>query len=109
MLHRVLEEDGAEDPVTIEGRTLDDSRSHLVDEREHLVVVARVRRLVDPVQLESLRRAAAALIQRGDEASPLPDLLELLLVHIREPTTARSTPLLPAPDDRRLRRRSMTG
>src|SRR4051794_34657696 len=47
---------------------------------EHLVF-AGVRVLRDAVQLQCLRRAAATLIQCGDEALAGPDLAQLLFVH----------------------------
>ena len=84
-VHRPLEQDGAEDAVAVEGRALDDAGPHLVHEVEHLVVVAEGR-LVDAVQLERLRRAAAALVEGGDEAGPITHFLELLLVHARSLT-----------------------
>ena len=66
-VHRVLEQDRAEDAVAVEGRAGDDAGAHRVHEVEHLVV-AGVGGLVDAVELERLRRAAAALVERGDEA-----------------------------------------
>ena len=35
----VLEQDRADDPVSVEGGAGDDPRAHLVDEVEHLVVI----------------------------------------------------------------------
>ena len=59
---------------------VDDAAAHLVDLVEHLRL-AVVLVLLDAVQLQRLRGAAAALVEGGDEAVPGADLLELLLVH----------------------------
>ena len=66
-VHGHLEQDRAHDAVAVEGRAGDDAGAHLVDEVEHLLV-ARVGVLGDAVELERLGRAAAALVQRCDEA-----------------------------------------
>ena len=79
-VHGHLEEDRAEDPVAAEGGAGDDPAAHLVDEVEHLGVVA-VGRLVDAVELERLGGAAPALVEGGDEAVARLDLLELSVVH----------------------------
>ena len=63
-------------------RAGDDARAHLVDQVEHLLV-ARVGVLGDAVELERLGRAAAALVQRCDEAGATLRLLELILIHVR--------------------------
>ncbi len=79
-VHGLLEEDRTEDPVTAEARARDDAGPHLVDEVVHRLV-AGVLRLVDAVELQRLRRAAAALVEGGDEALSGLDLLKLCLVH----------------------------
>ena len=79
-IHGPLEEDGPEDAIAVEAGAGHDAGPHLVDEVEHLLVV-RPRVLRDPVELERLGRAAAALVERGDEPLARPHLLELLLVH----------------------------
>ena len=83
-IHRVLEQNGSEDVIAVEARTLDDPATHGVHQREHLVVV-RILVLVDAVQLEGLGSAAAALVQGGDEAPPELHLLELFVVHVTPP------------------------
>ena len=45
----------------------------------HHLRLARIRVLFDAVQLQRLRRAAAALVQRGDESGLVADLGGLLL------------------------------
>jgi hypothetical protein len=81
-VHRVLEEDRAENAVAGEARAGDDPGAHPVHEREHLGV-SRVRLGWNPVLRESLRRASAALVECRDEARAEPHLVELLLVHGR--------------------------
>ena len=78
-IHRVLEQDGREDAVALEGRAGDDARAH----RVHEVASSRRRRtmrLGNAVQVQGLGRAAAALVQRGDETGFGAELRELLLV-----------------------------
>ena len=75
-IHRVLEQDRAEDPVAAERLRRDDARPHLVDLREHLVV-AGVLGLFDAVEAEGFGRATAALVERGDEPVAGSDLVEL--------------------------------
>src|SRR5690606_8364107 len=79
-VHRVLEQDRAHDTIAVERRARDDAGPHLVDEVEHLLLV-RVGVFPDPVQLQRLRRAAPALVQRRDESIAETNLLELLPVH----------------------------
>ena len=79
-VHRVLEQDGAEDAIAPKlGLVMIRLRISCMSV-EHLVVI-RVGVLRDAVQAESLRRAATALVQGGDETVAGPHLLELLLVH----------------------------
>ena len=59
-------------------RAGDDAGAHLVHQVEHLLV-ARVGVLGDAVELERLGRAAAALVQRCDEAGATLRLLELVV------------------------------
>src|SRR5690606_21316906 len=79
-VHRVLEQDRAHDTIAVERRARDDAGPHLVDAVEHLFFV-RVGVFPDPVQLQRLRRAAPALVQRRDESIAETNLLELLPVH----------------------------
>src|SRR5690606_15568707 len=81
-VHRLLEEDRPDDAVAVERRVGDDAGPHLVDEVEHLVL-AGVLALVDAVELERLGRGSTALVEGGDEARIVGDLVELLLVHGR--------------------------
>ncbi len=80
-VHRLLEQDRAHDAVAVEGRAGDDAGAHLVHQVEHLLV-AGVGVLGDAVELQRLRRAAAALVERGDEAGAALGLLELVVVHV---------------------------
>ncbi len=64
----------------VEGGAGDDPSAHLVDQVEHLLV-ARVGVLGDAVELQRLGGAAAALVERGDEAGAALRLLELVVVH----------------------------
>jgi hypothetical protein len=79
-VHRVLEQDRAEDAVAAEARARDDARAHLVHEVEHLLL-ARPSLLVEPVELEGLGRASAALVEGRDESVLGLDLLELFGAH----------------------------
>jgi hypothetical protein len=79
-VHGLLEQDRRQDPLPGESRAGDDARAHLVDQVEHLGLVG-VRRLRDAVQPQRLGCAAAALVERRDEAPAGPDLLEHVLVH----------------------------
>ena len=65
-VHRLLEEDRAEDAVAVEARAGHDPGPHRVHQVEHLRLVGEGAP-VDAVPLERLRGAAAALVQRGDE------------------------------------------
>ena len=79
-LHGLQEQDRREDPRAVERRVRDDPGPHRVDEVEHLVVVA-VAVPPDAVLFERLRRAAAALVERGEETAAGPYLLKLFGVH----------------------------
>ena len=79
-VHRLLEQDRAQDAIAVERRAGDDPRAHRVDQVEHLLL-ARIGILLEAVQAERLRRAAATLIERGDEASGGLELLVLLRIH----------------------------
>ena len=67
-VHRLLEKDGGQDLLAGEAGTQDQSRAHLMDEVEHLLVVA-VFVLGNAIELQRFGGAAAALIQCGDEAA----------------------------------------
>src|SRR6185312_361277 len=88
-VHRPLEQDGAEDPITVEDLAGDDPAAHLVDEPEHLLVVG-VLRLLDAVLQQRLGRAATALVERSEKALAVLHLVQLLCIH-------RMTPFPPAP------------
>jgi hypothetical protein len=76
-VHRVLEQDRAEDAVAVEGRRGDDARAHLVHLGVHRLF-ARVGRLRHSVELERLGRAATALVEGREESVLGEDLGELL-------------------------------
>ncbi len=78
-VHRLLEEDRAEDAV-VERGGLDDSGAHLVHQVEHLVLVGPLV-LGDAVQAQGLGGGASGLVQSGDEALALGHQLCLLGVH----------------------------
>ena len=79
-VHGVLEQDRAEDAVTVEAVAGDDSGAHRVHQLEHLVVAGE-RVLVDAVGEQRLGSATAALVERGDEAFPVGNLPHLHFVH----------------------------
>ncbi len=79
-VHGLHEQDRGEDPRAVERRVRYDPGPHGVDEVEHLVVGA-VPVLLDAVLGERLRRAAAALVEGGEEAAAGLDLLKLCSVH----------------------------
>ena len=79
-VHRLFEEDRPQDAVPAEHGTGNDPGSHGVHQIEHLLVIA-VRTVFEAVQPQRLGRAASALIQGGDEAGRLLDLVELFLIH----------------------------
>src|SRR5262245_12885140 len=74
----VLEQDGADDPIAGESRARDDACAHLMHELEHLLLVGPCA-VLDSVRPQRAGRAAAALIQRGDESGLRPHLLQLSL------------------------------
>jgi hypothetical protein len=76
-IHRVLEQDGAEDPIAVECRRGDDPGTHFVDDGEHLVVVGPGV-LGNAIQAQCLGRAAATLVECGDESGLGFDLVKLL-------------------------------
>ena len=79
-VHRVLEQDRTEDPVSAEARARHDPGTHPVDDGEHLVI-AGVGAVVDAVQAKRFWGASSALVERRDEAVPSPNLVKLLVVH----------------------------
>ena len=78
-VHRVLEQDGANDSLAGEARAGNHARAHLVHDRKHLVLVGP-RTFFDSVKTQCLGRAATALIQRRNEAGMCLHLLQLLFV-----------------------------
>jgi hypothetical protein len=79
-VHCVLEQDGADNPVPVEGGTGDDAGPHLMDDGEHLLV-AGPRILLNSVKTQGFRRAAAALIQRRNETGTGLNFLQLFCVN----------------------------
>ena len=79
-VHRLLEEDRCQDLVAGEAGALDQPGARLMHEVEHLALVA-VGVFGDPVEGQRFGGAAAALIQRGNEAPARTHLFELLFVH----------------------------
>ena len=77
----VFEQDRSHDAIAVEGRAGDDAGAHLVDQVEHLGVVA-VGVLLDAVELQCLRGAAAALVECRDEAGAALGFLELVVAHV---------------------------
>ena len=90
-VHGHLEEDGGEHPVAVEARAGDDARTHLVDPVVHLGLVA-VGILTEAVQLQCLRCASTALVERGDESFAVAHLVEHgLVVPVHGPIFADAT------------------
>ena len=79
-IHRVFEEDGRENLLFCERGAFDDARAHLMNAREHFLVVG-IGALIDAVSLQRLRRRTAALVEGGDEALAAGHAIELLLIH----------------------------
>ena len=79
-LHGLQEQDRRENPRAVERRVRHDPGAHRVHEVEHLVVGA-VPVPRDAVLFERLRRAAAALVEGGEETAAGPYFLELVCVH----------------------------
>ena len=79
-VHRLLEQDGGQDALAREHRARHDPGAHRVDEVEHRGLVG-VGRALDAVALQGLRRAAAALVEGGDEALAGADPVEHVVVH----------------------------
>src|SRR5215470_2405135 len=78
-LHGVFEQDGPNNPLAGEAGAGDDARAHLVHEIKHLIVVGPGV-VLDSVQGQRVRGAAAALIQRRDESGMGLHFLQLLFV-----------------------------
>src|SRR5262249_60647983 len=84
----VLEQDGANDALTGDGRAGDDARPHLMHDREHLLRVGP-RIVLDAVSSQRVGRAAAALIQGGNEPAMGSHLLQLFLEVAHSITSSR--------------------
>jgi hypothetical protein len=82
-VHGALEQDRAENPVAIKAWTGDDPGAHLVDEREHLVIVGPGA-FLNSIGQQCLGRAAAALVQRRQKAGLRLDLPLLLFFSVGE-------------------------
>ena len=78
-VHRPLEQDCSENTRAGEAGAGNDARPHLVHERKHLRFVGPGA-LLDPVIKQRLGSAAAALVERRNEAGLRLDFLELLLL-----------------------------
>ena len=55
-VHRVLEQDGAKNPLAVEAGAGDDARAHLMHERKHLILVG------PGIFLDSVRRSAPGVL-----------------------------------------------
>jgi len=85
-VHGAFEQDRAQHLLSTEGRRGDDAAAHRVDKAEHLLVV-RPGAFLDAIALERLGRRTAALVERGDEAVTLGDLLlHILIQHLHIPS-----------------------
>src|SRR3954449_7549383 len=80
-VHGHLEQDRREDAVAVEARAGDDPAPHLVDEVEPLLA-AGLLALLDPVQLQPLRGAPTALVERCEESGAVRDLVPLGLPQV---------------------------
>src|SRR4029077_12468032 len=85
-LHRLQEQDRRENAVAVERRAGEHAGPHLLAGIQPLLLRA-VPVLADAVLLEGLRRAPAALVQGGEEAAAISDLLQLRSVHGSHPGT----------------------
>src|SRR5579864_5168104 len=80
-VHGPLEQDRTDDLPAAEAGRGDDSRPHLVDEIEHLLII-RPGAFVDPIALERLGSGTARLVERGDETvAPLNFCCHFQMVH----------------------------
>ena len=66
-IHRIFKQDGAQYPVAVESGARHDARSHLMHDGKHFVIV-RPGILCYAIKSQCLGCAAAALIERSDEA-----------------------------------------
>ncbi len=90
-IDRLLEQNRCQDFVAGEAGALHQPRASLVDQVEHLTLVA-VRLLGNSVERQCFGGAATTLIKRGDKATPGRHLGELLFVHCHP----SAVPLYPA-------------
>jgi hypothetical protein len=51
-IHRVLEQNGGENPLAVEARTRDDTRAHLMHDRKHFFFIG-LRRFLNAVSLNA--------------------------------------------------------
>src|SRR5829696_8310421 len=65
-VHRLLEQNRAEDVIAVKGGGADDPAAELVHQVEHLLL-SGVRRLRHAVRRQSLSRATAALVESGEK------------------------------------------
>src|SRR5262245_9542137 len=77
-VHRILEQDGADDALAGEGRAGHDPCPHLMHDREHLFL-GGPRVVLDAVGAQCVRRTATALVQRRNEPGMCPHLFQLFL------------------------------
>merc|ERR550532_2284538 len=80
-VHGRLKKDGANRALPGKLGVLDDARTHLMHLVHHLRI-AGVLGLLDAVELQGLRSAPATLVQRGEEAVLVGDLVQHLLLRI---------------------------
>ena len=69
-LHRLFEQDRADDPPVGKAGRFDDAAAHLVNPGEHLLVAVPLA-ILDTIGLQCLRGGTAGLVQRCDKALPV--------------------------------------
>ena len=83
-VHRLFEQDRAHHLVAGKGARLDDPRPHRMDQVIHLGFV-RIGVFGDAIEPQRLRRRAARLVKRGNEALALAHVFHHRLRHLRPP------------------------
>ena len=82
-VHRPFEQDRAEHFLAGEARRRNDPAAHVMDQREHFLLVGPGP-LIDAIPLERLGGRSARLIERGDEALAAGNLLHHLWIEHRK-------------------------
>ena len=67
VIHSLFKEDSPKDFLVIEGRTLDNAGTHLVDKVEHFGIVL-VGAFLYTVEFQSFRSTSSTLVKGSDEA-----------------------------------------